>query len=230
MRPKACRPALPNAEMRRGRVAAVVGLLVLGASAAGSAMAQNAASRPVSANELAQCERAVRQALLPGPGAAAELRLATAPSVQRPLAGDPQIVLQGEGQWRDAATLRRFMYTCRLDAQGEALGVVIRQVPAPAGAAARPQPMELEPDLSHVSPSACESSAAAALTRRWPQVSQISFDADTRRLTQQSPSRAVLHGNGRAQPTPGSPSLVHFGFDCLLDPGDGRVIELRLSG
>jgi hypothetical protein len=216
--------------MRRGRVVAVAGTLVLGASAPVHAPAQNAASRPVSANDLAQCERAVRQALVPEAGAGTELRLTTAPSAQRPQAGDPQVVLQGEGQWRDGAALRRFMYTCKLDAQGEALGVVVRQVPAPAGAPARPQPLEREPDLSHVSPSACESRAAAALMRRWPQVSQITFDADTRRLTQQSPSRAVLQGNGRAQPTPGSPSLVHFGFDCMLDPGDGRVIDLQLSG
>lgn len=216
-------PAKPP---RRGAVAA--GLLALAAQAPGATFAQTAA---VDAEQVARCERAVRQALLPNAAAAAaELRFAAPPSVQRPLPDDGRIVLQGEGKWRDAATLRAFKYSCNIDAQGgEAVGVVIRQLAPAPDAPAKPQPV-LEPDLTHLSPAACESSAAAALKRRWPQVSQISFDAETRRLTQQSASRAELQGQGRAQASPGLPTLVHFGFECTVDPRDGRVIGMRLSG
>ena len=91
------------------------------------------------------------------------------------------------------------------------------------------KPIE-DPDLSHVSPSACESGAAVALKQRWPRASLITFDAQTRSLTQQSASRAELRGQGHARTTPESPALVHFGFDCTIDPRNGRVIGMRLSG
>ncbi|MDQ6679499.1 MAG: hypothetical protein M3Y67_00850, partial [Pseudomonadota bacterium] len=72
------------------------------------------------------------------------------------------------------------------------------------------------------------SSAASALKRRWPRVSQISFDTDTRRFVQASPGKADFHGRGRALPEPGVPSAL-FGFDCEIDPRDGRVLGTRLS-
>lgn len=221
--PSSSTTLLPVRPLRRGGMA--VSLLVMAAQAPWLASAQTGTVGP---EDVARCERAVRQALLPN--AAAELRFTAAPSVQRPLPDDGRIVLQGEGKWRDAAAVRAFQYSCNIDAHGgEAVGVVIRQLSPAPDAPAKPPPV-LEPDLSHLSPAACESSAAAALKRRWPQVSQISFDAETRRLTQQSASRADLQGQGRAQASPGAPALVHFGFDCTVDPRDGRVIGMRLSG
>jgi hypothetical protein len=183
----------------------------------------------VRAEEIARCERAVRQALLPQAGAAAEVRFSATSPVPRSSSDGSQIVLQGEGQWREAAALRKFKYSCNLDpSSSEAVGVVIRQVNPPPAAQAESKPIK-EPDLSHLSPSACESSAAAALQRRWPRVSQITFDTQTRSLTQQSALRAELHGQGRARLAPESPALVHFGFDCTFDPRDGRVIGMSLS-
>ncbi len=202
-------------------------LLALAAPTHG-ALAQTAA--PAGSDALARCERAVRQALVPQAGAAAELRLSAVPSTPGAQAGDSQFVLQGEGQWREAAALRKFRYSCNLDRRsGEAVGVVIRQIGAPGATQAESTPAK-EPDLSHLSPSACESGAAAALHQRWPRVSQITFDSETRSLTQQSALRAELHGQGRARTAPESPALVHFGFDCTIDPRDGRVIGMRLSG
>lgn len=203
------------------------GVLAFAAPAGWIASAQTAAppaSGAVGAEAVAQCERAVRQALAQKAGPAADLRFSAAPAVRVP-SGEGPVVLHGDGQWRDATVVRKFSYSCNLDPHGgEALGVVIRQAAAPAA----PQPVA-EPDLSHVSPSACESSAAAALKQRWPRVSQISFDTATRSLTPQSSSRAELRGQGRAQPAPESPLLVHFGFDCTIDPRDGRVLGLRLG-
>lgn len=223
----------------RKRVGLTIALLALFAQAPRATLAQSAvpavparaaaSTTAVGAEVLARCERALRQALLPQAGATAEVRISAAPG-PRSLADDSQIVLQGEGQWRDGATLRKFQYSCNFDPRsGEAVGVVIRQTLPPLAAQAEAKPIE-DPDLSHLSPSACESGAAVALQKRWPRVSQISFDAETRSLTQQSPSRAELHGQGRARPAPESSVLVHFGFDCTIDPRDGRVIGMRLSG
>jgi hypothetical protein len=186
-----------------------------------------ALAAPASADPLARCERAVRQALMPQAGPNAELRLS--PATSRPPSDGGPMLLQGEGQWRDAGTLRKFRFSCNIDPQDESVGVVIRQVTPPQAAQTLPKLIE-EPDLSHLSPSACESGAAMALQQRWPRVSQITFDAETRSLTQQSASRAELHGQGRARPAPESAVLVHFGFDCTIDPRDGRVIGMRLSG
>ena len=203
---------------------------VLQVIAAPAAQAQAAASAPAAAGSdaLARCERAVRQALMPQAGPAAELHLSATPPRAPSNASPTQ--LQGEGQWRDGATLRKFRFSCNIDPQdSEAVGVVIRQASPPLAAQGGPKPIA-DPDLSHLSPSACESGAALALQQRWPRVSQISFDPATRSLTQQSASRAELHGQGRARPAPESPVFVHFGFDCTVDPRDGRVIGMRLSG
>lgn len=228
---------------RLGCVAVTVVLLVLAAQAPRAVLAQTAAPALPAASApsaelpstgggeaLAQCERAVRQSLQPQPGTAGDVRFSAAPPLPRVPADGRQIVLQGEGQWREATALRKFKYSCNFDPRsGQAVGVVIRQSAPPLAAQAEPKPIE-DPDLSHLSPSACESGAAVALQRRWPRVSQITFDTETRSLTQQSASRAELHGQGRARPAPESPVLVHFGFDCTIDPRDGRVIGMRLNG
>lgn len=229
----------PRPSARRGGIALMVFLLVLAAQAPRSALAQtaapafpatSAASPSIGGEALAQCERAVRQALLPQSGTAADLRFSATPPLPRAPADGSQIVLHGEGQWREAAALRKFKYSCNIDPRsGQAVGVVIRQASPPMAVQAGTKPIE-DPDLSHLSPSACESGAAVALQQRWPRVSQITFDTETRRLTQQSASRAELHGQGRARPAPESPVLVHFGFDCTIDPRDGRVIGMRLNG
>lgn len=227
--------------MRRCRAAAAVGLLALAAQAATPVPAQTAASPQaapasdagnaapgIDAEALARCERAVRQALVTQAGPAAEVRFPSAPTVLRSMSSDRQLVLQGEGQRRAAGVVRGFKYSCNFDpTHGEAVGVVIREAAAPPSAPAAPAPIA-EPDLSHLSPSDCESAAAMALKQRWPRVSQITFDPTTRSLMQQSDVRAELHGQGRAQPEPGSPVVMHFGFECTIDPREGNVIGMRI--
>ena len=222
--------------MRRGSAALTLVLLALMAQPP-AAMAQTAAptlpatpapaAATAGSEALARCERAVRQALAPQAG---EVRFSATTPAPQSLSGGSQIVLQGEGQWREAAALRKFKYSCNLDSRsGEAVGVVIRQTTPPLATQAESKTIK-DPDLSHLSPSACESGAAVALQKRWPRVSQITFDPRTRSLTQQSASRAELHGRGRARTAPESPALVHFGFDCTIDPRDGRVVGMMLSG
>lgn len=182
-----------------------------------------------SAEAVASCERATRQSLAPQGTEAADVRFAGTPIVQAGLSDDGQIVLQGAGSWRAASGERSFIYRCNVVVRtAKAVGVVIRDsTPNPPQAAAARQ--GIEPDLSYLSPTACESSAATALKQRWPRVSQISFDTATRTLLQESASKAELRGRGLALPEPGAPS-THFGFDCEIDPRDGRVIVTRISG
>jgi len=233
----------PHTLTRRGRVTLTGVLLAFAAQAPLGARAQTASptlpttpessaasAATVGAEALARCERAVRKALLPQAGSSADVRFSAASPVPRSLSDNGQIALKGEGQWRDAGALRKFKYSCNLDPRSsEAVGVVIRQLDSPLAAQADSKPIK-DPDLTHLSPSACESRAAVALQRRWPRVSQITFDTETRSLTQQSASRAELHGQGRARAAPESLALVHFGFDCTFDPRDGRVIGVSLSG
>ncbi len=198
-----------------------------------SAQSQSAPSRPASAAQatadaLAACERAARQSLTAGTGnSVSELKFSGAPS--EPPGSDPQMVLRGSASWRSATGPRRFDFICNVDLRTpEAVGLVIRDTTptAPEAATAR---AVVEPDLSNVSPAACESSAAAALKKRWPLVSEISFDTSTRTLSQESATQGELRGQGRALPAPGAP-VTHFSFDCQFDPRNGRVLGTRISG
>jgi len=158
-----------------------------------------------------------------------ELSFSAAPTVQPGLSSDGQIVLSGEARWRAADGLRNVKFTCNVDRHTfETTGLVIRDT-APAAAKGAPAKKPAEPDLSHLSMASCESSAVQALQKRWPRVSQISFDSDTRSFRQDSADRAELHGRGRALPNIGAPSTF-FGFECVIDPHDGRVLGTRISG
>jgi hypothetical protein len=105
--------------------------------------------------------------------------------------------------------------------------VVLRDVGG-EGAQAAPAVRSVEPDLSNVSPTACESAAAAALKQRWPTVSRIAFNADTRAMEQDSLGNAALRGQGTAQPAPNAPS-THFTYTCAVDPRSGRVLATRIA-
>ncbi len=209
--------------------AAACSLLLL----AQAAPAQDAAaSRPAAgapADAAAACERAARQSITRQDQVSAEIRFSGAPTVQASPAGDGSLMVQGGGNWKTSAEARRFEYRCSYDPKSpDAVGMVMRDT-TPAGSEPKVARPAIEPDLRFVSPAACESSAAAALKKRWPRVSQISFDPQTRSLAQESAAKALLRGQGRAQPGPGEPT-VYFSFDCELDPRDGRIAETRIGG
>ena len=201
---------------------------VAGGVLLGGAASALAADKAVFGTEaVAACEQAARQSL--GPQAQlADITFSPAPTVQEGLSSDHQVVLRGTGRWRSAGSSRSFTYSCNVDTRtAKAVGLVIRDAaPPPATAHAR---MPAEPDLTALSPTACESSAVQALKKRWPQVSQIRFESTTRRFQQKTPSRAELHGSGRALPVPEAQSTL-FGFECEVDTRDGRVVGMRISG
>jgi hypothetical protein len=171
------------------------------------------------------CEKAVRDTLAGARGPAPEVSF-NAPPVAAPGPADAaEQVLRGSGRVRNG---RSFTYSCNFDARkGEAAGVVLRDA-SPASQRAPATAASVEPDLSRISPAACESAAATALQRRWPNVSRIAFSGDTRSLQQDSSGQADLRGQGTAQPVPGAPS-THFSYRCTIDARSGRITAARVD-
>jgi hypothetical protein len=215
----------------------VFAMAVLGFCALSSAAQAQAASgaKPdfsdlagSTAAAVAACERAARQTLGAQGARPVEVSFNPSPAVQPRLASDSQTVLRGAGRWRSASGVRTFNYSCDVDLRTfEAVGLVLRDSTVVAEAA--PVRPPLEPDLSELSPAACESSAVSALQKRWPLVSKITFDSATRSFRQPSANVAELHGTGLALPAQGSPFTV-FEFECAIDPRNGRVLRTSLSG
>ncbi len=137
-----------------------------------------------------------------------------------------EVTLRGAGQVRTGAGARPFSFSCTYDiAAGTVSGVVVRDVVA---AVPGPVARAVEPDLSYLSPTACESAAAAALKRRWPGVAQVNFNANTRQLSEDAGGVANLRGQGIATPTVRDPG-VHFSYDCAIDARNGRVMKVVLG-
>ncbi len=135
-------------------------------------------------------------------------------------------VLRGSGRYRAGGVWRAFSYTCSVDVRSNLVsGVVIRD--AAQAAAARPA-VSAEPDMSRVSPEACESSAAVALKQRWPKAQQTTFDAQSLRVETDSAGDTVLVGRGSAIPSPGEPATF-FGYRCTIDARSGRVSGTRIG-
>jgi hypothetical protein len=178
---------------------------------------------------VAACEQAARRTLSSTRGSAADVTF-NAPAAVLPGAGDAtERVLRGAGRVRRDGASRGFTYSCSVDARtGDVAGVVVRDTVAASERAAVAR-TPVEPDLSQISPAACETAAASALQRRWPKVARISFDAQTRALQQDSLGNADLRGQGTAQPVPGAPS-THFSYRCAIDARNGRVLATRIDG
>lgn len=178
---------------------------------------------------VAACEESARRMLGAQAARPAEGTFKATTAVQRGLSNDSQIVLNGEGRWRSAEGVRDVKFSCNVDRHTlETAGLVIRDKVAFVAKAA-PARKPAEPDLSHLSMASCESSAVQALKKRWPRVSKIAFDTDTRSFRQDSVDRAELRGRGRALPEQGAPATL-FGFECEIDPHDGQVLKTRISG
>ncbi len=210
--------------MRMGR--ATINVLFAGAVLAATAPWARAATAPAAV--ASACERAVRNTLLTDRGVAASTGATfdAAPTSLPGAADAAETAWRGSGQWRNANQVRTFRYSCTFDtASREVAGVVVRD----GGDAAAALPARaVEPDLSQLSPGACESAAARALKQRWPGVAEIAFDAATRRLAQTAGGPAALQGQGRARPSVRD-ATQHFNYDCSVDPRSGRVLALRLN-
>lgn len=190
------------------------------------------AATSVSADDEASgaCEQTARRTLTAQPNRASDASFTVRTAVQPRLSTERQIVLHGEGRWRDAGGMRNVRFTCNVDRRTlETVGFVMRDSEPVVVKVPPLRKPPAEPDLSNLSIASCESSAALALKRRWPRVSQISFEPETRNFQQSSLETAVLHGEGRALPAQGKP-FTFFGFDCHIDPQDGRVLRTQVTG
>jgi hypothetical protein len=174
----------------------------------------------------AACERAAQETLQTGRRPVLSVSFNAPPTVAPGAVDADEITLRGAGRVLSSSGLRPFSYSCNYDTQARKVaGVVLRD----AGSAERaPAPRSVEPDLSNISPAACESAAAGALKRRWPAVTGIVFSSDTRRLSQDASGQAQLRGQGTAQPQIGGPA-TYFRYDCAIDARSGRVTGMSLA-
>jgi hypothetical protein len=201
------------------------------ASAPPAPAAARASTGLPSANAVQACELAVRSTLRNARGAAAEVSFNAPPAAAPGAADGGETLLRGAGRAKSGGNARTFTYSCTYDTKSDSVAGVVLRDAAPTGdrAAAAAVPVRtVEPDLSQISPGACESAAASALKRRWPNVGRIAFNADTRSLIQDSAGTAKLEGQGTAQPQPSSELSAHFRYQCALDAASGRVLALRL--
>jgi len=205
---------------------------------AGTWVAAAALAAPVSTPSLtagdgpAACQKAAQSALRDTRGAVDEVSFAAPPSAQASTSSSEDFNFKGAGRYRiKSGAARDFSYSCTYNTHnGTVAGEVLREAAAgdaaasPALAVAAP----VEPDLSHISPQACESAAAVALQRLHPRVERISFNTELRQLRQDSLARGNLRGQGMAVRAPGDPS-THFSYQCDFDPRNGRVLGVQTT-
>lgn len=202
------------------RITALVALL----QTPGTAAIAATPSTPGDTSAGPVCEAAVAQTLrdLRGP-AAKEVQFGPVKPVVPPPAGN-DTALAGQGQYRalsGAAT--PFTYTCTFDPQaGKASGVVLRESRAPSAAVQGPW----EPDLTHVSPEACEAAAAAALKDQYPPAGGIRFESDSRRLRPAANARTSLEGRGSLERAAGM-NRAPFSYRCVFEADSGKLFSVQ---
>jgi hypothetical protein len=206
--------------------------VLAGTWVAAAALAAPAALPSVGAGDgPAACQKAAQDALRDTRGAVDDVSFTAPPTVQASTSSNEDFNFKGTGRYRiKAGVARDFSYSCTYNTHnGMVGGVVLRDAAVDAavsGAVATAK--TVEPDLSHVSPQACESAAAVALQRRHPKVERISFNTELRQLRQDSLAHGDLRGQGTAVRAPGDPS-THFSYRCEFDPRNGRVLGVQTT-
>lgn len=183
-----------------------------------------AVAQPDTAKAAARCEDAVADTIRRMRGERAkEVQFVAGKRVLVP-ATDDETSVRGEGRYRGASgPAMPFSYSCAYNAKTEATsGVVFRETGRVAAAPAR----EWQPDLTNVSPAACESAAAAALKELHPRVGRIVFGSDSRRLQPAPNGRVQLEGRGAVERAAGM-NAVPFSYRCEVDPRSGRVLGVE---
>lgn len=193
------------------------------------ALAETTPTPPSKSAKAAQrCEDAVAQTVKDMRGREAqEVEFIAAKRVLRPEQGDETRV-QGHGRYRGAVGAPTpFTYGCAYDAKTDnTSGVVFRdQRAALAQAAAE---AAWQPDLSKLSPEACETATAAALKDKHPRVARIVFGSDSRQMRPAPNGRSSLEGQGAVQRAAGM-SAIPFSYRCVYDPNSGRVVEVQTT-
>lgn len=201
--------------LKRPGIAAAVLL-----AACTSALAQGDAGKAAD-----DCETAVAEAIKRIRGREAqEVQFAKAKRSITPTSDD-ETSLKGEGRYRGASGRSvPFTYGCALNTKsGATSGVVFRELGV-VGADTK----AWQPNLTHVSPDACEGAAAATLKNKNPRVGRIVLDSESRQLRPGPDDRIVLQGRGALERAPGM-NAVPFTYECEVEPRNGRIVSIQTS-
>ncbi|MBK9135541.1 MAG: hypothetical protein IPM15_14650 [Betaproteobacteria bacterium] len=140
-------------------------------------------------------------------------------------AGDDETSVRGAGRYRMGGGAVPFTYSCAYNARTDSTsGAVFRDAVAQRAPVERP----FEPDLSRLSPEACESAVAGLLKTRHPRVGRINFGSDSRRIEPAERGLVRLVGQGGVQRAPGM-FAAPFTYRCEIDPRNGRVVDVQAS-
>jgi len=142
-----------------------------------------------------------------------------------PTPGD-ETGVRGEGRYRSpAGGSMPFSYSCAYNTKtGATSGVLFRET----GTARASSEQAWQPDLTNVSPAACETATAAALKDKYPRVGRIVFGSDSRQLRPAPNAHTSLEGKGAVERAPGM-SAVPFEYACEIETRSGKVVSVKTS-
>jgi len=172
------------------------------------------------------CENAVAETVRRMRGRdAQEVQFIGAKRSLTPTPGD-ELGVKGEGRYRSASGGSvPFTYSCAYNAKtGATSGALFRETGATRASAEK----AWQPDLTHVSPAACETATAAALKDKYPRVGRIVFGSDSRQLRPASNAHTSLEGKGAVERAPGM-GAVPFEYSCEIETGSGKVVSVKTS-
>ena len=186
------------------------------------------ASKPADAGKSAgdACENAVAETVRRMRGKEAhEVQFIGARRALTPTPGD-ETGVKGEGRYRSASGASvPFTYSCAYNAKtGATSGALFRET----GAGRASSEQSWQPDLTHVSPAACETATAAALKDKYPRVGRIVFGSDSRQLRPAPNAHTSLEGKGAVERAPGM-SAVPFEYSCEIETRSGKVVGVKTS-
>lgn len=172
-----------------------------------------------------RCEAAVAETVKRMRGRAAqELQFIGAKRNLLP-AQDDETGVRGEGRYSSkAGGTSSFTYSCAYNAKtGATSGVMFRETGSDRASA----DSSWSPDLTNVSPDACETATAAELKQKYPRVARIAFGSDTRQLRPGADDHTNLEGQGAVQRAPGM-LLTPFNYRCEF-ARNGRIVSVQTS-
>jgi hypothetical protein len=139
--------------------------------------------------------------------------------------GSDGLSVKGEGRyWTSGGNSVAFSYRCGYSIQsGKTNGIVLSDKGAPSAAASTPA---WQPDLTRLSPEACETAVASALKAKHPRVGRIAFGSDSRELKPGPSGNTLMEGNGGVQRATGM-HAVPFGYRCEFE-SSGKLVGARV--
>lgn len=197
---------------------------------AATAAAQAPASAPVATSSGSagdRCEAAVSDTVRTMRGA--EAQQVTFNRARRLVAAavDEETAVKGEGSYRGTGGARPFSFSCSYNVKtGATSGVLFRDLGTARADTASDKPWQ--PDLTTLSPEACETAVVSILKGKFPRVGRIAFGSDSRKLKPASSGRTLLEGQGGVERAVGM-SLVPFEYRCEFEPRSGKVVSARTN-